>query len=86
MFEQRECIFWTNVVHQISIFGTFHCLSAVVQITVIFEVRSQFLHKLCTILLYLSKNISVKCKWNFLETPYKVYIEALIFYFNAPFF
>ena len=43
--------FLTKVAHQISPFWTFHCLSEVVQIPhVIFETRSQFLYKLCTIL------------------------------------
>ena len=47
----EKCIFWTEVAHQISTFWTFHFLSEVGQIPhVIFETRSQFLHKLCTIL------------------------------------
>ena len=51
MYLLEKCIFWTKVAHQISTFWTFHCLSEVVQIPhVIFETRSQFLHKLCTIL------------------------------------
>ena len=46
-----ECIFWTKITHRISTFWTFHCLSEVVQIPhVIFETRSQFLYKICTIL------------------------------------
>ena len=50
-----EEMFWTKVVHQISTFWTFHCLSEVVQIPhVIFETGSQFLSKLCTILYIIS--------------------------------
>ena len=47
----EKCIFWTKVTHQILTFWTFHGLSEVGQIPhVIFKTRSQFLHKLCTIL------------------------------------
>ena len=74
----KKCIFWTKVAHQVSTFWTFHCLSEVVQILMIFETRSQFLYKLCTIFQYL-KHISAKCKWNFLETQ----IESVAADFNA---
>ena len=74
----KKCIFWTKVVHQVSTFWTFHCLFEVVQILMIFETRSQFLYKLCTIFQYL-KHISAKCKWNFLETQ----IESVAADFNA---
>ena len=32
MYLLGKCIFWTKVVHQISTFWTFHCLSEVAQI------------------------------------------------------
>ena len=65
MFQLKECIFWTKVTYQISTFWTFHCLSKVGQVSHgIFETRSQFLQKLCTILYITSQ---LKCKWNFLE-------------------
>ena len=41
---------WTKVAHRISTFWTFHCLSEVVQTPMIFEIRSQVLYKICTIL------------------------------------
>ena len=51
IYFSEKCIFWTEVAHQISTFWTFHCLSEVGQIPhVIFKTRSQFLHKVCTIL------------------------------------
>ena len=51
MYFLGKCIFCIKVTRQISTFWTFHCLSEVVQIPhVIFETRSQFLHKWCTIL------------------------------------
>ena len=47
----EEMYFWTKAPHRISTFRTFHCLSKIVQIPyVIFETRSQFLYKFCTIL------------------------------------
>ena len=50
MFQLKELSFWTKVVQQISTFWTFHCLFEVVQIShVIFETKSQFLYKFCTI-------------------------------------
>ena len=43
--------FLDKVAHRIITFWTFHCLYEVVQISyVIFETRSQFLYKFCTIL------------------------------------
>ena len=43
--------FHTIVAHWISTFWTFYCLSEVIQIpSMIFETRSQFLYKFCTIL------------------------------------
>ena len=43
--------FWTEVAHPISTFWTFYSFPEAVQIPhVIFETRSQFLYKLCTIL------------------------------------
>ena len=48
----KGMFFWgAKLAHRISAFWTFHCLSEVVQIPhVIFETRSQFLYKFCTIL------------------------------------
>ena len=56
MFLLKEYIFgqiyfWIKVAHQISTFWTLQCLPEVVEIPhVIFEIRSQFLYKLGTIL------------------------------------
>ena len=47
----EEMQFWTKVAHRISTFWPFYFLSEVAKIPhVIFETRSQFLYKLCTIL------------------------------------
>ena len=87
MYFLDKCIFWTKVAHQISTFWTFLCLSEVVQIPHLnFEARSQLLYKLCTILLYRSWNISVKCKWNFLETPIQSVQRSLNLLFHCTLF
>ena len=62
----RNLFCWTKAC-QISTFWTFHCLSEVIEIPVIFE-TSFCMPKLYTILLYLSYNIIVKCTLNFFET------------------
>ena len=66
MFQLKECIFWTKS-HQISTFWTFHLVSSPgVGFCVNFAPFSNIL----------AKNISVKCKWNFLEAPLQsVYIQ-----------
>ena len=50
----------------------------------IFETRRQFLYKLCTIFNILAKNISVKCKWNFFETPIQSLQRSLNLLFPSP--
>ena len=86
MFLLKQCIFWTKA-HQISTFWTFYCLSKVVQIPhVIFETTSQLLYKFCTTLYYLSWNISVKRKWDFLETPIQSVQRSLCLLFQRTLF
>ena len=61
----RNVFVWTKVARRILTFWTFHCFCKVIQIPpVIIETISQILYKPCTILKYLSLNISVKCNWN----------------------
>ena len=51
MYFLGRCIFWTKVARQILIVWAFPSFSEVIQnLHVIFETRSQFLYKLCTIL------------------------------------